>query len=578
MNFFSSHKSLRKNGFRLGFVLLAVVAGTSFIAKPTPAEAQFTCLTSRADPSSAADSATKVPVTESTVAANTGFTKQKGCLLDSLAQAAAKVVLQQMTSDIVNWINTGFQGNPAFLTNPEGFFLDMNDQLSGAFLAHSGALSQLCSPFNLDIRLNLAMLQSQPRTRYTCTLSTIINNFRNNKPRINVGVGQSANGATIQDFRTGNVLRSSDQLSINGQSAAATGQQFATMEGFVSGDFAQGGWPAFISMTSDQQNNVMGAWLAARSDLQSQLAAKQAAINRDLDRGQGFLSWQQCKDGQTFAPGTAEALGATPPPGTKVKENKDGSVTYQTCSTETPGSFISSSLFKQTNSSVDQIVNIHDINDAINQVAQALVLTTLKTGLATVSQSDSRSDGLSPIDRMTRDIDQDQRDNIQALTRDAGNDAAFQVASLLKVRQDRLTILLAEKTLLDTAYVCLSGLPNTDPDSMYALELRQFMTSKVNKELADAQRDYGIASTTYGGKLNTINTLIAQIQAAQTTVEVASLTKRLANMTIDPIVPDSAFNNAEDDLAASLIVANSWHTQALKYQSYCSASRPPSSP
>ena len=41
---------------------------------------------------------------------------------DGIAYALAKMVLAQMTQSMVNWINSGFNGNPTFLTNPTTFF------------------------------------------------------------------------------------------------------------------------------------------------------------------------------------------------------------------------------------------------------------------------------------------------------------------------------------------------------------------------------------------------------------------------------------------------------------------------
>jgi hypothetical protein len=573
MTFTNSH-NLWKGITAIALIALGLVAG--LFAEPRTVDAQFSCLSSSFSASSAVDSATKVPVTESTIAANTGFTKQKGCLLDSLAQAAAKVVLQEMTADIVNWINSGFQGNPAFLTNPEAFFLDTADQVTGAFIANSGALSALCSPFNLDIRLNLAMMASKPRIRYTCTLNTVIQNVRRG-PRISVGVGQSANGTTIGDIANGNILRDSNQLSVNGRSISSIGGgvKAATVEGFTNGDFSQGGWAAWMAMTGQSENNVIGAYLQSRSDLQSQIAQKEASIQRDLDRSQGFLSWQKCQDTKTYEAGSGEANGeVSPPPGSKVKQNSDGSVTFQSCRTETPGSFISSSLFKQTGSSVDQIVNIHDINDSINQIAQALLFTTLKTGLAALSDADYNSGGISAVDKMAKDIDKRQRENIQQILEEGTDDLTLQVDALLAVRKETVDVLSAEKVLLDQAYVCLSTKTGDLSAQGYASELKQFLNNKVNKSMAGAEQDYNTASTTYGSKLADLNDLLIQIKTAKTTVEVSRLGKKFANATTNPIVSDTAYRKAQNELEAARVVANSWHTEANRYQALCNATTP----
>src|SRR3989338_8095331 len=81
------------------------------------------------------------------------------CIMDNwkefvgnrLAVLITNQIIQRMTASIVNWINTGFQGSPAFLTNPEGFFLDVADQITGELIDKTGALSQLCSPKCTDV-------------------------------------------------------------------------------------------------------------------------------------------------------------------------------------------------------------------------------------------------------------------------------------------------------------------------------------------------------------------------------------------------------------------------------------------
>jgi len=202
----------------------------------------------------------------------------KYAVLDPLAWGLAKMLLQQMTASTVNWVNSGFKGSPAFLTNPAGYFANIGDQATGALIANSGALSSLCSPFSVDIRLALALGQAGGggggSGRYACTLSTIINNAQN----FAKNPGQA--------------------VTVNGQS----------INGFMGGDFSQGGWPAFIAL-SEPQNNESGAYLQAHSDLLQQIGAKQSQTNQQLNQGKGFLSFQSCKDVSGTAGSAASGSG-----------------------------------------------------------------------------------------------------------------------------------------------------------------------------------------------------------------------------------------------------------------------------
>ncbi|MEN9912656.1 MAG: hypothetical protein RLY66_64 [Candidatus Parcubacteria bacterium] len=268
----------------------------------------------------------------------------KDFVLNSLAWNVAKMTLQQLTTSIVNWINTGFEGSPAFIDNPEAFFLDLGDQVTGNFIANVGPLQSLCSPWNIDLRLSLALGQTRSMSeRYRCTLSTLIGNAQN---------------ATINGY---------------------------SIEGFTSGDFAQGGWPAFMIMTSEPRNNPYGSYLQAKSDLDQQIAAKQNSVNSDLDRGQGFLSWQKCVPTNVNSnTGNASSLGlnqndlaqlnangSVNANGTSYKTSTDpetGYTVYETCSVQTPGSVISAGLNKSLGSSVDQL----NLADSINEITSAL--------------------------------------------------------------------------------------------------------------------------------------------------------------------------------------------------------------
>src|SRR3990167_52156 len=53
--------------------------------------------------------------------------------LDSIATIVAKNIIKKLTAQTVNWINSGFKGNPAYVTNPGQFFLDIGDNEASRF-------------------------------------------------------------------------------------------------------------------------------------------------------------------------------------------------------------------------------------------------------------------------------------------------------------------------------------------------------------------------------------------------------------------------------------------------------------
>ncbi len=255
----------------------------------------------------------------------------KEMVLDPLANGLAKMVVQRITDSIVEWINNGFNGAPSFVQNPGAFFLDIADQATGKFLT-GGILSQLCSPFSIDLKIALSF-KYHPRVqqRYACTLSTIIKNS------INAGKNASING-------------------------------------FTAGDFKQGGWPAFVSLTTEPQNNVYGAYLQAESDLSFQVASEKAEQKDELGQGRGFLSWKKCKE--------------VPVEGGDASTGEG--ITKKVCEVQTPGSVIAGSLDKHLGAGTDQLNLADELGEIVNALFAALVTKVISsTGLAGSSQRDS---------------------------------------------------------------------------------------------------------------------------------------------------------------------------------------------
>ncbi len=279
--------------------------------------------------------------------ASTYSLQLKEFVLDGLLNVLVKQVIRQMTQSVVNWINSGFEGSPSFLQNPGAFFLDVADQVTGAFLAkYGGPLTALCSPFSLDIQIALRFkYHPNVMKRYTCTLNTIIKNSKN----------------AVEN---------------------------ASINGFTAGDFKQGGWPAFVSLSTEPQNNVYGAYLQAEADLSWRVASARSQQKEEISQGKGFLSWKKCKDD-----GSEEALYAKK----DLEKTEKGSEEefyakqevnkHQTCEVQTPGSVISSSLENQLGSGLRQLELADEINEIVNALVAQLITQVLTKGLGSVSGS-----------------------------------------------------------------------------------------------------------------------------------------------------------------------------------------------
>ncbi len=339
----------------------------------------------------------------------------KNFKLDRLATMIAKQLLHQMTISVVTWINSGFNGSPAFLTNPQAFFLDSADQVTGEFLA-SGGLSSLCSPFSLNVRLSLALSQTSLMSqRYRCTLGGIVAN---------------ANG---------------------------------TINGFVSGDFSQGGWPAFISMTTEPQNNPYGAFLYAQSDLNARISARHNAITADLQLGKGFMSWQSCKDVTSIMEGGGQDMGdvSDTAGGSTVKkviDPKTKAVTYQSCEVSTPGSVIAGTLQKNLDVPVVELELANSINAVVDALISQMLSQMLSGGLGGLSSATGgRASFTNNLQLEQTKIYQEEIDNAQLQTSASLGQILGSVDEYRNTYKQAASAVNASKTRLQTARACFSN-------------------------------------------------------------------------------------------------------------------------
>lgn len=174
--------------------------------------------------------------------------------LDQAAWIAAKMLIESISDSLVDWINSGFEGNPGFIQNPGKFFTGVADQVAGNFIAGS-ELGFLCEPFRLDIRFALSFNYTASFDRKIgCTLSDVLQNAQN-------------------------------------------------FTDFTQGDFSKGGWSGWLSVSQNSQNNPYGAYIQSEGELSARISGSKNIELLKLDWGKGFLSMQD-ENGNIQTPGT----------------------------------------------------------------------------------------------------------------------------------------------------------------------------------------------------------------------------------------------------------------------------------
>lgn len=167
---------------------------------------------------------------------------------DTLAVNAAQVVVGAMVNSTVNWINSGFDGGPAFVQNPGAYYGGLAKGIVGDYINGSD-LKFLCSPFKVNVQLSLQKQYFQP-PQFQCTLDQVVGN--------------------IQNFYD---------------------------------DFDKGGLNGWFTMTQEPQNNPYDSFINAQVNISSNLANALDLQKQQLSWGQGFMSFKD-NNGNIKTPGS----------------------------------------------------------------------------------------------------------------------------------------------------------------------------------------------------------------------------------------------------------------------------------
>ncbi|HEX7651509.1 MAG TPA: hypothetical protein VF439_02220, partial [Candidatus Paceibacterota bacterium] len=352
-----------------GLLLIIVIMG----AAPRPAQAQWIVN----------DPVNLVQNTLTAIKSVTGC-DAKECGLDAIAWTISKMAIQTMTKSVVGWINNGFSGSPAFVSNVDVYLGQLGDAVANQFIGKLLTDPAIKSPFQ-----------------------TVVGTLA----QANYLRSTAANGFFLQHPYTLNQYTTDDA-------------------GFISGRNFSGGWQAWLAY-GQPQNNPLGAQQLAQNELQKEIADAQTIAIKKLDWGQGFLSWCGEKTGDSSALTTVPLQSMNASLNSGVPQiNADGTVSSGQSSgtnvtinpvnasapggqaanclrsdgtlgdVKTPGSVIQAQLNKTLGLTGDQLVTADEFNEIIGALMSQLVGDVIgPNGLLGVSQSSSN--GTSILDQAT---------------------------------------------------------------------------------------------------------------------------------------------------------------------------------
>lgn len=243
----------------LALVVAFVLTFSAFtVPKPTPvAEAgslsgiatEMTQLANNALQSVSAtqNTITAGATTQTAIASVGSFLKES--VLDGIGWTIAKTVLSSMVRSLINWVNSGFEGSPAFITDIKQHLLGILDETAGEFIKSLGGIGEfVCSPFKLDVQAALSVNYAQARSGMPS------------------GPDQ-------------NLCRASDIGS--------------NIENFFEGTSSS--WDDWFQVTANPQNTPLGAYYAAEASLNARLANEAGEEIQLANWGNGFLSQKVCQ-------------------------------------------------------------------------------------------------------------------------------------------------------------------------------------------------------------------------------------------------------------------------------------------
>ncbi|MFZ4500105.1 MAG: hypothetical protein ACOYMZ_01245 [Minisyncoccia bacterium] len=291
------------------------------------------------------------PVSDATARARLKTLETKEQCWDKLARAAAQQAVQQMTVKTMNWVNTGFDGNPLYVRDIDSYLKSIRNQQLVTYFQQAQGSDPI---FGNALR----SIITQQVTGRGGVNERVCVEYSNQGP---VGSG---NGAGLTGQST--CIRYGTTAGFGGSSMNTP--QARAYNDFL-GDFTQGGWSAMLNTS----NNPLSALFSATDRLSTTIRTQQENIKSELQRNSGYLDIKRCVEWLNQAQvtsGNGTGLSKEPVCGR-----------YETT---TPGSTIAQQVSTVTSSPIRQAELADELNEAVGAFFDSLLnrLFSRDSGLA----------------------------------------------------------------------------------------------------------------------------------------------------------------------------------------------------
>ncbi|MFA6392779.1 MAG: hypothetical protein WCW54_01690 [Candidatus Paceibacterota bacterium] len=341
--------------------------------------------------------------------------KMKDDCFDGIAITLAKNQLTAMARSTMNWVNSGYGGNPLFVQNMRNltYNIEKNVVETGIdiMLAPKNA-----NPYAADFARSTINSQGivSSSSRFLGGLQSDLGNFISNP----------------KSYYSDKQLTEAEKTQQALRNAQDANNAFAR-------DFSLGGWNGWLALTQREKNNPLGFNMLANqylSDMQTQVVSDQKA---EIAQNNGFMSQKECiwwyridtktNDWLYQEVGDANEGGGTHQERVQTQNPTDAERKKpNSCAKEkiiTPGSLIKDKVGNYLNSPDRQLELVKTINDGLNVLFSALISKLQSGGLTSLSDSavaTSWTDNMNTLKGGTTYDNNGAYDGFN-LTRDLGN-------------------------------------------------------------------------------------------------------------------------------------------------------------
>jgi len=376
---------------------------------------------------------------------------------DGIAITLAKNQLTAMTRSMMNWVNSGYGGNPFFVQNMRNFTYNIERNVLET------GIDILLSPGN------------QNPYAYDFARSTVTGRGLVSSSSKFLGGLKSDLGAFItspESYYTDEQLYQAENTEIALLRAQQANYAFAN-------DFSVGGWNGWLALTQRDQNNPLGFTMLASQYLADMQMQGVTEAKDELAQNDGFMSQKTCIKWQKYGtdgnPVYDEVAGLQTE-GTTISlpillnnDPKDGFSPCVDWKVITPGTLIAEKTKSYLNSPERQLELVKTINDGLNFLFASLLSKLEGGGLVGLSDgwtspinwTDNMNDWTDNMNELTTSSDGNTPYNNNGaydgfnLTRDLGNNYIHATPVLLGTWNAKTNIAIANPE--NTTYLLKKG-------------------------------------------------------------------------------------------------------------------------